>query len=91
MDDDDESLVLDVIILVCLVGFFFLMLRVIYVIRDLNDSTVEKVCKKGPSVTLKKHQITDAFATDFFTGIALGKMGGVPAGDLTIQTKLNCS
>ncbi len=81
---------LDLLLLIGLLVFFFLMLEVISLIRNLNDVTLDDACKKGPSVSLKKDQITGTFQKDIVATIALAKYGSVPANDLTVRAKLKC-
>jgi hypothetical protein len=90
--DPDPIDIEDIGILVALLTLFFLMVWIIRLLRNLDQTRIDKVCAGGPSVSLTKGQLSGLFdgTVSFAAGIISGTVGTVPTNDLNIKANLKC-
>jgi hypothetical protein len=74
---DDDITFVDITVLLVLIVLVFLMAWVIKITGQFQDSKINSICKKPPSVTIKKGSIHSSLPT-------------IPPNDLTIDFNLNC-
>jgi hypothetical protein len=90
--DPDPIDIEDVGILVALLTLFFLMVWIIRLLRNLDQTRINKVCSGGPSVSLTKGQLSGLF-DGTASGVAAfisATVGTVPTNDLNIKANLKC-
>jgi hypothetical protein len=93
--DPDPIEIEDVGILVALLTLFFLMVWIIRLLRNLDQTRIDKVCSGGPSVSLTQGELSNLIGgdtTDWY-GAAKAikkKVGIVPPTNLNIKAKLKC-
>jgi hypothetical protein len=88
--DPDPIEIEDIGIFAALSVLLFLMVWVIRLLRNLDSTRVDKVCSGGPSVSLKKGQLTGLLGTDAVSSALATMIGSVPTDDLNINAKLKC-
>ena len=79
---DDDITFVDITVLLVLIVLVFLMAWVIKITGQFQDSKINSVCKKPPSVTIKKGSIYNQTS---FLGTVV-----IPPNDLTVNFNLNC-
>ena len=90
--DSDPIEIEDIGIFAALSVLLFLMVWVIRLLRNLDQTRIDKVCAGGPSVSLTKGQLSGLFdgTASFAAGIISGTVGTVPTNDLNIKANLKC-
>jgi len=78
---DSDITFVDIIVLIVIIILVFLMAWVIKITGEFQDSKINSICKKPPSVTIKQGSIIQK--------LPLG-MGPLPSQDLIIDFNLNC-
>jgi hypothetical protein len=81
---DSDITFVDITVLIVLIGLVFLMAWVIKLTGQIQDSKINSICKKPPSVTIKQGSIINKPASFPIPAVI------IPPNDLTIDFNLNC-
>ena len=80
---DDDITFVDITVLLVLIVLVLLMAWVIKITGQFQDSKINSICKKPPSVTIKQGSL-------FNNKIPLVGTFVIPPNDLTVNFNLNC-
>ena len=81
--------IIDVIMFVVLLGLLGGIIWFIKLLSDVDETKVNRYCKKSPSFVIKANSISDKIP-DKYKSMVTKITGSIPPNDVPINFKLNC-